>query len=268
MTTTVDEPSEAGLRRHVLRDLGWSMAPDADGLSGSAAVVDGMLVPGTDSLRTSILATWADMLAGTLVARAISPRVPVTLELDVHLFAPAPGSGTVRGTSRMVKSGRSVSVAAVEFGGDDDGPIGIAAASFVPVPDERLTLPLSVLDRVDDFGVRGPTLEVPFAERVGCERRSAGRAVLPHSDEVLNASNTVNGGLIALVIEEAVLSRAPGATLSSLALRYLQPVRTGPVEAEATLRLGLAQAEVRDAGNDNRLCVTATGRVFGAAGSP
>ena len=79
---------------------------------------------------------------------------------------------------------------------------------------------------------------------------------------MLNASNTINGGLIALAVEEALLSLSPGATLSSLALRYLQPARVGPVVAEAEVRQGLGQVEVRDAGNENRLCVVATSRTF------
>ena len=111
----------------------------------------------------------------------------------------------------------------------------------------------------------GAGLSVPFAERAGCERREPGVAVLPHSNEALNASNTINGGLIALTAEEAVLSLAPGATLSSLALRYLQPARVGPVVATAAVRDGLGRVEVRDAGNDNRLCVTATSRLFAPA---
>jgi hypothetical protein len=41
-------------------------------------------VPGTSRLRTSILATWADNLAGLLAVYAMAPRVPVTLDLDVH----------------------------------------------------------------------------------------------------------------------------------------------------------------------------------------
>jgi acyl-coenzyme A thioesterase PaaI-like protein len=88
-------------------------------------------------------------------------------------------------------------------------------------------------------------------------------AQLGHSDEVLNASNTVNGGLIALATEEAVLSLSPGATLSSLSLHYLQPARVGPVVAEADVHQGLGQVEVHDAGNENRLCVVATSRTFG-----
>ena len=86
--------------------------------------------------------------------------------------------------------------------------------------------------------------------------------MLGHSEESLNASNTLNGGLIALACEEAALSLSPGATLASLDLRYLQPVRVGPAVAEAEVRNGLGRIEVRDAGNENRLCVVATSRTF------
>jgi acyl-coenzyme A thioesterase PaaI-like protein len=87
-------------------------------------------------------------------------------------------------------------------------------------------------------------------------------AELPRSDDGLNSSNTLNGGLIALVTEEAALSLSPGATLSSLSLRYLRPIRVGPAVASAQARSGLGQIEVRDAGNDNRLSVLATARYF------
>ncbi len=117
---------------------------------------------------------------------------------------------------------------------------------------------------VDFIVPEGTRLTVPFAERAGCERREPGVAVLPHSDQALNASNTINGGLIALTAEEAALSLEPGLTLSSLALRYLQPARVGPVVASAVVREGLGRIEVRDAGNDNRLCATATCRLFAA----
>ena len=88
-------------------------------------------------------------------------------------------------------------------------------------------------------------------------------AALAHSDEVLNASNTINGGLIALTAEEAVLSLSPpGASLASLDLRYLQPARVGPAVAVAEVRHGLGRVEVCDEGNENRLCVAATARTF------
>lgn len=250
-------------RRHVLADLGWAVRRSGDELHGSAPVVPEMHVPGTPHLRTSILAVWSDVLAGLLAFDAIGPRVPVTLELDVNLFEPAPGTGVVHGAGRVMKAGRSVLVAEVDFLAGDGEPFAFSAASFMAAPDERMTItsPTSVDQQVPE----GTRLRVPFAERAGCERRAPGTAVLSSSDEVRNASNTVNGGLIALAAEEAALSRSPGATLCSLGLRYLQPVRLGPAVAHARVRDGLGRVEVRDAANADRLCVLATTRVFGAS---
>jgi acyl-coenzyme A thioesterase PaaI-like protein len=84
--------------------------------------------------------------------------------------------------------------------------------------------------------------------------------VLPRTTDGLNAAGTVNGGLIALAVEEAALSLTPGATLVSMALRYLRPVRTGPAVATAEVRAGLGRVEVLDAGGDGRPAVAATTR--------
>ncbi|MGH8994718.1 MAG: hotdog domain-containing protein [Acidimicrobiales bacterium] len=245
----------------MLQELGFGVTRVGDELHGSASIVPEMFVPGTAHLRTSILATWADMLTGILAVDAFAPRVPVTLELDVHLFRPAPGKGTIRGVGRVVKSGRSVFVAAAEFAVDDGEPVAFGAASFMTAPGMTMTIVGST--SVDRIAPPGPRLTLPFADRAGCERRAPGQAVFPRSEEALNASNTVNGGLIALGVEEAALSLSPGATLSSLALRYLQPVRFGPVVAEAEVQDGLGRIEVRDAGNESRLCVVASSRTFG-----
>jgi acyl-coenzyme A thioesterase PaaI-like protein len=243
---------------HVLSQLGFGVKWVGDDLEGTVSVIDEMCVPGTGRLRTSLLATWADHLSGLLAATAVAPRVPVTLQLDVHLYTPAPGSGTVRGRGRVLKAGRSVFFSDVEFS-HDGAVFAMSTSSFMTSPDESLSLPASL-------SLDGPPpvqrLTVPFAERVGCERQDPGTAVLPRSDDGLNSSNTFNGGLIALVVEEAVLSLSPGATVSSLILRYLRPVRIGPAVASARTGSGLGEIEVRDAGNGNRLSVLATTRFF------
>jgi acyl-coenzyme A thioesterase PaaI-like protein len=220
-----------------------------------------MHAPGTTQLRTSILAVWADTLIGLLAAQVTAPRVPVTLELDVHLYRPAPAAGTVLGIARTVKAGRSVFVAGVEFTSDGGEPLGIANGSFMLAPDPGARFPSTLNIEMEAQDHR---LAEPFAARVGCERRSPGVAVLPRSEDGLNASGTVNGGLIALAAEEAVLSLAPGGSLCSLGLRYLQPARIGPVVAIARLREGLGQVELRDSGNGDRLTGTATARTFQA----
>jgi acyl-coenzyme A thioesterase PaaI-like protein len=97
---------------------------------------------------------------------------------------------------------------------------------------------------------------------VGCERRETGVAVLPRSDDGLNASGTVNGGLLALVAEEAALSCFPDSTLSMMALCFLRPVRVGPAVARAVVHDDVAEVTVVDAGRGDSHAMTATARVF------
>jgi acyl-coenzyme A thioesterase PaaI-like protein len=247
-------------RQHILGELGFTTSRVGDEMHGTASITPEMHVPGTMQVRTSILAAWADNLAGLLAVGAMAPRVPVTLELDVHLYRPAPASGAVRGVGRTVKAGRSVFVAGVEFSSGRGEPIAIAAGSFMAAPNPAARLPAGL--KVDAPPPE-KRLSVPLAERAGCERQGPGVALLPRSEDGLNSSNSVNGGLIALAAEEAVLSLTPGDTLCSLGLRYLQAVRAGPVVATARVRDGLGQVELRDYGHSNRLSVTATARTLG-----
>ncbi|MCX5045432.1 PaaI family thioesterase [Aldersonia sp. NBC_00410] len=245
-------------RIHILRELGFTTRKVGDDLHGAAVITPEMHVPGTNQLRTSILAIWADMLAGLLATVVMGPRVPVTLELDVNLYRPAPAAGAVVAIGRTAKIGRSVFVAEMEFTVDGE-PIAFGAASFMVAPDPDLQLPdgLSV-----DLPPSRQRLAVPLAERAGCERRSPGVATLPRTEDGLNASNTVNGGLLALAAEEAVLSLTPGRSLSFLGLRYLQAARVGPVVATANLRGRVGRVEVRDSGNENRLTTLVTAHTF------
>jgi acyl-coenzyme A thioesterase PaaI-like protein len=202
------------------------------------------------------------MIGGLMTMRAITPRVPVTLDLDVHLDRPAPGTGRVAAVGRIVKRGRSVTVLEVEFFDSGGSAFAFSGISFMAAPDASLTLPSR--ERLFDQPPREPTLALPLADRAGCKREQPGTAVLPWSEDGLNGAGTIHGGLLALAAEEAVLSLAPGRTLSSLALRYLHPVRVGPAVARATVSGGLGRVELRDTGREDRLAVTATARTFGA----
>lgn len=259
---------DAGSRAagHILTELGFAVGRSgADEIHGSACVVPEMWVPGTTSLRTSILATWVDHVSGLAAIDVLAPRVPVTLELDVHVHDGAPAGGTVHAVARLPKAGRSVVVGGVDVADDDGRPVAIGTASFMAAPDPGLEMPSATSH--DAMAVRPRRLVRPFAERAGCRRLGPGLAVLPRSDDGLNAAGTVNGGLIALAAEEAALSLTPGSTLSSMALRYLRPVRVGPAVATAEVRAGLGRVEVRDAGGDDRPVVTVTTRAAGGHGT-
>jgi len=246
---------------HVVAELGLAIDVVGDELHGTAAVQPEMFVPGTTCLRISILAAWADHAAGLVAAQAVAPRVGVTLDLDVHLYRQPRGLHAVKVIARPRKVGHAVTVIGVELVAGDGDPVGLGTASFVPAPDAQLTLP-PLAESLAAARTRTARLTMPFAQRARCERLEAGVALILVSPEATNASKTLNGGLLALVVEEAHLSAVSGNTLASLAMRYLRPVRVGPAVAHAEVRAGLGRVEVRDAGSEDRLAVTATTRAF------
>lgn len=246
---------------HILTELGLQTTVVGDEFHGDAVIVPEMFVPGTSNLRTSILAVWTDIVAGHAAVRAVAPAVPVTLDMDVHLYEEPEDLARVHVAARVLKAGQSVVSLGIDLTADGDRPLALAHASFMAAPDRTLTIAPEVA--AGSSAPRGSMLCVPFAERAGCTRAAAGVAEIPRSDDGLNSSNTLNGGLLALAVEEAMLSLAPtGASLSSMALRYLRPVRIGPVVAVAELQGGLGRAEVRDTGQRDRLAVVATTRSF------
>jgi acyl-coenzyme A thioesterase PaaI-like protein len=254
-------PHPGDVEHHIMRDLGFVVVAKGDEMHGSAHVVPEMGVPGTTVLRTSILASWADMVAGYLAMGLFNPGVPVTLDLDVNLYEPPSGCDEVHMAGRVAKKGRSVSMLSIDITDGEGAPLGFSRATFMAAPNPSLRMPTIVRD---DALLRPhpPALAVPFAERAGCERTEPGTAVIPMRSDGLNASGTLNGGLLALAIEEAALSLTPGETLSSLSMRYAQPVRVGPGTATAEQRAGLGRIVLRDTGRDDRLAVLATTRTF------
>ena len=70
---------------HIVHELGFDLGRVGEEIHGSARVVPELYSPGTTSVRASIFATWTDIAAGYLALDAFAPRVPTTLELDVHL---------------------------------------------------------------------------------------------------------------------------------------------------------------------------------------
>ncbi len=202
-------------RPHLLRELGFAVRPDGEALHGTASITPYMHVPGTECLRASILASWADMLCGLLSMRAFAGRVSVTLELDVHLYRPAPGSGTVTATGRVVKAGRSVFVGEVEFADARGEAFGFSAASFMAAPGESLRPP-----RPTRLEIPPPEtlLSMPLAERADCKRQAPGVAVLHKSEDGLNSgqdparrADRAGGGggrALARAGDDAVVARA------------------------------------------------------------
>ena len=84
----------------VVGELGFSTDGDGERMVGRGDVVQGMWTPGTERVRTSVLATWADVLTGIQTSEAISPGIPVTVDLEVNVVRHPVGEVAVVGWER------------------------------------------------------------------------------------------------------------------------------------------------------------------------
>ena len=69
---------------------------------------------------------------------------------------------------------------------------------------------------------------------------------------LLNWVDTIQGGAVALLAEEAALSLAGASAPAELEVRYLRTIRIGPMRATAHTFGDYTRVEVVDAGNDDR----------------
>ncbi|OAA27896.1 uncharacterized protein UG55_1007224 [Frankia sp. EI5c] len=266
MTSTVPaRPGDPGQEmpplRRIVAELGLRSEGEGTTRRGEADVIPELCLPGTSLLRTSVLATWADVLAGTVAGQAKRPRVTVTLELEVQVRrAPRVGE-RVEIVATAIKIGRTVTVCETRFLDGRTGELtALSHASFVVSPNPLHVFP----DGFPKVLPTGPRLTVPLAERVGRTITKPGEVEVPRRPDGLNASGAIQGGIVAFAAEEAVLSLlAEPVALSSLNVRYLRQISTGPARATARLHGAFADVDIADAGAD-RLATLATARLPGS----
>jgi acyl-coenzyme A thioesterase PaaI-like protein len=248
--------SAAGLASgSILAELGLRTRIDAEQVGGTALVVDELCAPATSVLRTSVLGTWADVLAGAVACEAIDPRIPLTLDLEVQVLQPIRSGTQVAMGSSAVKVGRTVILTETWFREEgDDALAAIAYLSFIASPDPGHVWP-GERPRFQELARR--PLEQPLAQRFGSRIVAPGVVEVPHRGDGLNLSGAIQGGLVALGIEEAALSAAGvPAYLDSLLVRYLRP-SLADARAVAEAHGDRAVVRLADAATD-RLAATAT----------
>jgi acyl-coenzyme A thioesterase PaaI-like protein len=242
----------------IIAELGLRTAADGPVVRGAAEVVPELCVPGTSTLRTSVVATWADVVTGYVAGRSMDPRIPLTLDLEVQIH------GTVRAGDRVVcqasalKVGRTVVVCEARFHDDSTGALlAIALGSFVASPDQSHVFP-GGFPCVDQM-MTG-RLAQPLAERIGGRTIERGRVEVPHRPDGLNASGAIQGGIVAFAVEEAVMSLVDRpVVIESINLRYLRPFSIGPAQAVAEDLGELAVVHLTDMGS-GKLSAVATVR--------
>jgi acyl-coenzyme A thioesterase PaaI-like protein len=246
------------LQQSAINELGLTLEAVGDELHGWADVRPTMWAPGTEMLRTSVAMTWADTLLGLHALKILTPRLTVTLELDAHLFDDVVGIERIHGRSRLVKAGQQVIFTTLDFLDDGGRLVGFGSGSFMAIPDPKWTAP-PLDDVLVRFGEPRGNLVEPLTERIGSERVEPGTVVLPCTPAVHNASQAINGGMLAVAVEEATLSADPTARwVESIHLRYLRSIRVGPAVARADVHYGMGRVEVHDAGTDKIAAIATT----------
>jgi acyl-coenzyme A thioesterase PaaI-like protein len=208
-----------------------------------------------------VLLSWADILVGSLANERTMPRVCMTVDLDVRVAQPLPVGARVHSVGRILKSGRSLTVGEADFfvdGGDTPAAHVVGGFMASPRPDDVAdSFVSSVTRRVRRTAT---TPGQPLADLLGARIVAPGIVEAERQARILNWADTVQGGAVALLAEEAALSLAGAAVPNELQVRYLRAVRVGPMRATAERFGAWTRTVVTDAGAGDRVVALAVTR--------
>ena len=231
---------------HIVAELGLTLAITDESFFGAATVTPEMCVPGTNALRTSIIAVWADVVTGAVAGRFISPQIPLTLDLEVQVHRPTFTGTRLVCEGLLVKAGRSIVVTHGRFRDEATGELHAeTVASFMTAPGShqigREGSPMIAVDAVP--------LAVPFAQRCGSRTIEPGVVEVPRRPDGLNPGGAIQGGIVAFAAEQAAASlHHEPVLLVSLNVRYLRPFMVGPARCVATGTGEVSVVHLTDAG--------------------
>jgi acyl-coenzyme A thioesterase PaaI-like protein len=235
-----------------ITDIGFTHRAAGDDVTGELLVQPHLCVPGTTTVRPSVLATVADVLLGVLASQATAPRVGLTVDLTVHSLASV-AADRLTMVGRVLKAGRTIVVGEVWFNAaGHEQPVALSELTFMasPRPQDVIPLPPSEREWSDT------RFDRPFADALGARVV----AEMDRDPYVLQPAGTIQGGAVALVAELAAETLS-GRVVDDLQLRFLSAVRTGPARSSArSLTPDTVRVEVRDA-STGRLTSVAVARL-------
>lgn len=247
--------------RHLLRDLPVAYE-HIDPVSARAHL--GRSPWFDDVVTTDVLLTAVDVLCGSVVGRVVAPDWMATSSLTLHLLAPVvltPPTHEAVITARVIRDGRSTLVVDVIVESSSGERVAVGTGSFARLPRRESSVDLSAFPVT--FGERSgfdggtPERVDSFVEAVAMTSGEDGRLELSVHDYVQNSFGAVNGGVLALLAEQAALAvSAPGSVTTDVEIHYLRQARRGPVVASAeVLRSGssgsLVRVDLEDRGLDD-----------------
>jgi acyl-coenzyme A thioesterase PaaI-like protein len=241
-----------------LHDIAFGYHVEGEVALGELEVDEELRIPGTRMVRPSILATVADVVAGSVANRLSMPRIPLTVDLTVHSF----GGVTVDVLAivgRAVKAGRSMILTETTFFERGvERPVALSHATFFPSPNAA-----HEMEFVGSQERRPSRLRGSFTEQMGIRVVRPGITELDRVEYVMQPTGTIQGGAQA-VLAEVAAETLVSAPILDLDLRFVNAIRVGPGRATAELvGPAVVRVEVRDPGNGDRLASVAIAKTAG-----
>jgi acyl-coenzyme A thioesterase PaaI-like protein len=237
-----------------LQPMGFAISHGEGSSGGQALVSEQLLIPGTDRIRSSVLACWADVVSGSEANSRAGGQVALTVDLTIRLLAPPVATRVVL-SSNVLKAGRSTIFCEARMTNELGVTFAVSHMTFQSSPRPQDTLGgLPLGQFVGIPAPVAPSYPEPFFDFIGLQHPAPGIVELERTLAVMNPAGTIQGGAVAAMVEAAAEDLC--GPIGDMELHYLKAVRTGPGRASAA---GLAhggpqRVEVRDPGTDDRLC--------------
>ena len=262
---------------HFLRALASEVRIDGDGTCTALLPMNAHLCTDQGGVRLGVIAALADIAGATILAEHLYPDRMATVSLSLQSQRAA-RQGPLIARSKLLRKGSRQLIVSVEVrdgeGADDfAGGEAIAHAllgfSRLPRLPEQADLPApATRPRVSSMAHPASRLKEPLLERAGVRvvDAAAGVVEIDNHDWVRNSFGTLNGGVVALLVEFAgeLAARARlgvAVVTADLDLYYVGQSGAGPIRSQVTpLRVEAEHAvfrvELRDGGADDKLlCV-------------
>jgi acyl-coenzyme A thioesterase PaaI-like protein len=167
-------------------------------------------------------------------------------------------------SATLIKTGQSMSVGETEIRASRSGHVvATALGTFLASPRPVDRVPESFGDLLPPGNGPRASVAATLAEQVGLKVVEPGLAEIDLRPDLVNATESLQGGLVALLGEMAAQSAASAAAgvphvVDSLEVHYLAAARVGPFRGTARLLSAepdrtLVRVEVRDQGRDGRV---------------
>lgn len=260
---------------HMLRALAIDTQVDETRCIASAPIHDHLRTD-QGGMRLGIIAVVVDVAAASLSLAALHPDRAATVTLAMQSRRAA-RCGPLVAEARIVRQGSKQIVSGIEVfdnaGADRTSPV---ASSLVCFQRLRFRGDHAALPELGAHPVRSSmahpaaTLDRHFLERAATRviDADAGVIEIDNHDWVRNSFGTLNGGMVASVIELAGEHAArsvlgPDLVSADLDIHYVGQGGDGPIRSSATrLRVAddhcVSRVELRDAGNDDSLMAVGT----------